>query len=99
MGLGHKYGQNGAWGWAPPTCFPMQEARPWLQAIGLSIGHLQGGTLPLALLLIRAGLGRGQGGVLQAHAGQVRDLERELRSGRDSGSSGRKAGVTEWDKC
>lgn len=72
----------------PPTCFPMQEAWPRLQAIGLPIGHLQRGTLPLTLLFICAGLGRGQGRVWEAHARQVGDLEKELRSVRDVGSSG-----------
>ena len=78
------------WRWGP-TCFPMQEARPWLQAFGLPVRHLQRGTLPLTLLLIRAGLGRRQGGVREAHAGKVGDLERALgvSERRSSGLQGR----------
>lgn len=75
---GHEAGLSKGLGWraGPHTCLPMQEARPWLQAISLPIRHLQWGALPFALLLIRAGLGRGQRGVWEAHPGEVGDLER-----------------------
>ena len=82
VGMGHKGGQGQGWSQAgSPTCLPVQEARPWLQAVGLPIGHLQRGALPLPLLFIRAGPGGRQRGVRQAHPGQVGDLERRQKEG------------------